>query len=248
MCIRDRIEIANLPPAADWSTSPDSAVPGTQFSLDASSSVDPDGEVVAWFWSVNGIGLSGESIDVLLPGGVHTVSLMIIDDMGSSDTHERELVLGPVSMISDLDVTLDGTEVSLSWTGSSSEYRVYRSTSPISTVVGLTALDPTPAWGDPVPLDMEPVGITSDSYWSETAPAATTLYYAVTTTVDGVEVVWLVEGENMVSINATSAAQAVDTDPTGSTKLLVLPISLIMLLLGAAAITISLTETRRRSP
>ena len=75
-----------------------------------------------------------------------------------------------------------------------------------------------------------------------------TLYYAVTTTVDGVEVVWLVEGENMVSINATSAAQAVDTDPTGSTKLLVLPISLIMLLLGAAAITISLTETRRRSP
>ena len=244
----EEIEIANLPPAADWSTSPDSPVPGTQFSLDPSASLDPDGEVVAWFWSVNGIDLSGESIDVLLPGGVHTVSLMVIDDMGSSDTHERELVLGPVSMISDLDITLDGTEVSLSWTGSSSEYRVYRSTSPISTVVGLTALDPAPAWGNPVPLDMEPVGTTSDSQWSETAPVATILYYAVTSTVDGVEVVWVVEGENMVSIDASSAADAVDTDPTGSTKLLVLPVSAIMVLLGAAAVAISVTETRRRSP
>ena len=244
----EEIEIANLPPAADWSTSPDSPVPGTQFSLDPSASLDPDGEIVAWFWSVNGIDLSGESIDVLLPGGVHTVSLMVIDDMGSSDTHERELVLGPVSMISDLDITLDGTEVSLSWTGSSSEYRVYRSTSPISTVVGLTALDPAPAWGNPVPLDMEPVGTTSDSQWSETAPVATILYYAVTSTVDGVEVVWVVEGENMVSIDASSAADAVDTDPTGSTKLLVLPVSAIMVLLGAAAVAISVTETRRRSP
>ena len=74
------------------------------------------------------------------------------------------------------------------------------------------------------------------------------LYYAVTSTVDGLEVVWVVEGENMVSIDATSAAEAVDTDPMGSTKLLVLPVSAIMVLLGAAAVAISVTETRRRSP
>ena len=52
----------------------------------------------------------------------------------------------------------------------------------------------------------------------------------------------------MVSIDATSAAEAVDTDPMGSTKLLVLPVSAIMVLLGAAAVAISVTETRRRSP
>tara|TARA_Y100001936_G_C15689821_1_gene465405 strand:- start:208 stop:639 length:432 start_codon:yes stop_codon:yes gene_type:complete len=143
---------------------------------------------------------------------------------------------------------MDGTDVSLSWTGSSAEYRVYRSTSPITTVVGLTALDSTPAWGDPVPLDMEPVGTTANTQWSETAPVATTLYYAVTSLVDGVEVVWVVEGENMVSIDASSAADSVDTDPTGSTKLLVLPVSAIMVLLGAAAVAISLTEKKRRSP
>ena len=168
--------------------------------------------------------------------------------MGASDTHESELVLGPVSMVSDLTATLDGTKISLSWSGSSSEYRVYRSSSPITTVVGLTSLDSAPAWGDPVPLDMDPVGITSGTQWSETAPVATTLYYAVTTTVEGMEIVWIVDGENMVSIDATSAAGAVDTDPTGSTKLLVIPISIIMVLLGAAAIAISITESRRRSP
>ena len=244
----EQIVIANLPPAAHWSTSTDPAVPGTQFSLDASPSLDPDGEVVAWFWTINGASLSGASIDVLLPGGVHTVILTVIDDMGSSDIYESELVLGPVSMVSDLSATLDGTEVTLSWMGSSSEYRVYRSTSPITTVVGLTALDPVPAWGDPIPLDMEPVGTTAGVQWSEIAPVAATLYYAVTTNVDGFEVVWLVEGENLVSVNATSAAEAIDTDPTGSTKLLVLPVSFVMVLLGAAAAAISITETRRRSP
>tara|TARA_Y100001970_G_C13493720_1_gene490242 strand:- start:59 stop:406 length:348 start_codon:yes stop_codon:yes gene_type:complete len=114
-------------------------------------------------------------------------------------------------------------------------------------VVGLTSLDSAPVWGDPVPLDMDPVGITSGTQWSETAPVATTLYYAVTTTVEGMEIVWVVDGENMVSIDATSAAGAVETDPSGSTKLLVIPISVIMVLLGAAAIAISITESRRRS-
>jgi len=244
----EMVIIANLPPVADWATSPEPAVPGSEISLDASGAEDPDGEVVAWFWIVNGIGLSGESIDVILPGGVHNVALTVIDDMGASDTHESELVLGPVSIVSGLSATLEGTKVSLSWTGSSSEYRVYRSTSPITTVVGLTALDPVPAWDDPNPLDMEAVGVTSGTQWSETAPVATVLYYAVTSTVDGLEVVWIVEGENMVSVDATSAADAVDTDPTGSTKLLVLPVSAIMVLLGAAAVTISVTEAKRRTP
>ena len=52
----------------------------------------------------------------------------------------------------------------------------------------------------------------------------------------------------MVSVDASSAADSVDTDPTGSTKLLVLPVSLIMVILGAAAVAISLTEAKRRSP
>ena len=99
-----------------------------------------------------------------------------------------------------------------------------------------------------MPLDMDPVGTTSDTQWSETAPVATTLYYAVTSTVDGAEVAWIIEGENMVSVDASSAADSVDTDPTGSTKLLVLPVSLIMVILGAAAVAISLTEAKRRSP
>ena len=191
--------------------------------------------------------MSGPVIDVLLPGGVHTVALTVIDDMGDSDTLEDEIILGSVASVSDLSVSLDGSTVRLSWNGASSEYRIYRSTSPISTVVGLTALDSIPAWGDPIPLDMEPVGSTSDTSWSETAPVATVLYYAVTAVVDGHEVVWIVAGANMVSVDATAAAESVDTDPTGSPKFLTLPIAALLLILGAAAIGITLTESRRRS-
>ena len=215
-------------------------------SFDGSASTDSDGEVVTWFWTVNGVSLSGQVIDVLLPGGVHTVALTVIDDMGDSDTLEEEVVLGSANSVSELSASLDGSTVSLSWAGSSPEYRVYRSTSPITTVVGLTALDSVPAWGDPVPLDMEPAGVTAETSWSETAPVATTLYYAVTTVVDGHEVVW-VSGANMVSVDATAAAESIDTDPTGSPKLLALPIAALLLLLGAAAIGITLAESRRRS-
>ncbi|RZP11565.1 MAG: hypothetical protein EVA35_00915 [Candidatus Poseidoniales archaeon] len=241
------ITIANLPPMAWWTTSPELLVPGAMMSLDGTTSTDSDGEVVTWFWTVNGVSLSGPVIDVLLPGGVHTVALTVIDDMGDSDTLENEIILGSVASVSDLSASLDGSTVRLSWNGASSEYQVYRSTSPISTVVGLTALDSIPAWGDPVPLDMEPVGDTSDTSWSETAPVATVLYYAVTTVVDGHEVVWIVAGANMVSVDATAAAESVDTDPTGSPKLLTLPIAALLLILGAAAIGITLTESRRRS-
>ena len=240
------VTIANLPPSAAWSTSPEILIPGTLSSFDGSASTDSDGEVVTWFWTVNGVSLSGQVIDVLLPGGVHTVALTVIDDMGDSDTLEEEVVLGSANSVSELSASLDGSTVSLSWAGSSPEYRVYRSTSPITTVVGLTALDSVPAWGDPVPLDMEPAGVTAETSWSETAPVATTLYYAVTTVVDGHEVVW-VSGANMVSVDATAAAESIDTDPTGSPKLLALPIAALLLLLGAAAIGITLAESRRRS-
>ena len=245
--ISKEIAIANLPPLAWWSASPEPLVPGAMMSLDGTASIDSDGEVVTWFWTVNGVSLSGPVIDVLLPGGVHTIALTVIDDMGDSDTLENEVILGSVNSVSELSASLDGSTVRLSWNGASSEYRVYRSTSPITTVVGLTALDPLPVWGDPVPFDMEPVGVTSDTSWSETAPVATTLYYAVSTLVDGNEVVWLVDGVNMVSVDATAAAESIDTDPTGSPKLLALPIAALLLILGAAAIGITLVENRRRS-
>jgi len=240
------VTIANLPPSSYWSTSPEPMIPGAIARFDGNASADSDGEVVNWFWTVNGVSLSGQVIEVLLPGGVHTVSLTVIDNMGDSDTLENEVVLGSVNSVSELYASLDGSTVRLYWSGASPEYRVYRSTSPITTVVGLTALDPVPAWGDPVPLDMEPVGVTADTYWSETAPVATTLYYAVTTVVDGHEVVW-VSGANMVSVDATAAVESIDTDPTGSPKFLALPIAALLLLLGAAAIGITLAESRRRS-
>ena len=240
------IAISNLPPMAWWSASPEPLIPGAMMSLDGTASIDSDGEVVTWFWTVHGVSLSGPVIDVLLPGGVHTIALTVIDDMGDSNTLENEVVLGSVNSVSELSGSLDGSTVILAWNGASSEYRIYSSTSPITTVVGLTALDAVPAWGDPVPLDMIPIGVTSDTSWSGTVPAATVLYYAVTTVIDGHEVVW-VSGANMVSVDATTAAESIDTDPTGSPKLLALPIAALLLILGAAAIGITLAESRRRS-
>ena len=45
--------------------------------------------------------------------------------------------------------------------------------------------------GEALVTDLEPVGETTEVSWSETAPVASNLFYAVTAEVGGLEVLWL---------------------------------------------------------
>ena len=71
------IEIANVPPTAMISTSPEPPVAGAFITLDASMSTDIDGEIIHHMWDVNGVSLTGEIVNVQLGAGSHSVMLTV---------------------------------------------------------------------------------------------------------------------------------------------------------------------------
>ncbi len=85
--------VPNLPPVAD--AGPDQSVVDADNSgseavtLDGSGSVDADGTIVSWSWSVNGLEVgTGETLDVAAHAGIHTVTLTVTDDEGATDTDD----------------------------------------------------------------------------------------------------------------------------------------------------------------
>jgi len=240
------VVIANVAPTASWESETSPPTPGAMATFDASSSGDPDGSISSYIWIINGVGLTGETVDVLLPSGIHSVSLTVIDDMGMSDTISNQITYGDVITVQSLEATVSGATVTLSWTDDASEeYRIYRSTSPITTVVGLTSMDEAPGWGELTPVQMNPEGATSMKTWSEQAPVASTLYYVVTTVVDGNEVVWVLDGQNHVSVDASTAGESAE-ESGGSSDILPLVLTAMLFVLGASAIGIAMAERKRR--
>jgi hypothetical protein len=222
------ITITNLAPIPAWKTLLESPLAGSKVSLDGSDSIDLDGEVINWIWLVNGVSYIGQSIEVVLGSGTHSVGLTTIDDWGDSASITSDLTLGSVQMVDSLAVNLIGTKVELSWSGIGDDYRIYHSTSPITSVA-----------------DMMPIGSSESSSWSEVAPVATTVYYAVTQIIDGQEVIWISVGENVVNIDATAASGASDNNPTGSILFLQLPLILLFISMAIGSMTYVIVGRRR---
>ena len=111
--------------------------------LDGAKSKDKDGEIVSYSWSLNGAEKgTGETAEITLPVGEHTIVLTVTDNGGLSDTDEVEIMIkegpnrapvadaGPdqsltdVARLGQLEVQLDasgstdpdGTIESYSWT------------------------------------------------------------------------------------------------------------------------------------
>ena len=198
--------------------------------FDGSSSLDPDGTINNWLWQINGQSFSGSSAEILLGEGTHIVRLTVTDNFGSSITVQDLYSLGPVSMISNLNSEISSTDIELSWSGNAEEYRIYRSSYSTET------LD-----------EMQLVGVTNENNWNEIAPIASNLYYAVTIVVGDNEILWLDNGTNIVSIDASSVTNYVDDSPTGSLTILSIPLSIILLLLAVSSLVISLRVKKRRS-
>ena len=224
------VEVSNLPPIPSWSTIPEISIPGSMIMFDGSSSLDPDGTINNWLWQINGQSFSGSTAEILLGEGTHIVRLTVTDNFGSSITLQDLYSLGPVSMISNLDSEISGTDIELSWSGNAEEYRIYRSSYSTET------LD-----------EMQLVGVTNENNWDEVAPIASNLYYAVTIVVGDNEILWLDNGTNVVSVDASSVTNYVDDSPTGSITILSIPLTIIFLLLAVSSLIISLRVKKRRS-
>ena len=179
--------------------------------------------------------------------GPHSISLTVVDDMQETQSSVSTIVYDEPQTPLSLTATLQEDRVNLVWAGSSDEYRIYRSTTPISSVVGLTMFDDKPVWGEPVPSPLIPIESTTYQEWSEPVPVATTLYYVVTSVVDGQEVVWVVDGQNHVSIDATSIASVNLESTEEATPLTSAIISGIMISLGVLSLIFALFEARRKS-
>lgn len=234
------IEIANVPPTAIISTSPQPPIAGAFITLDGSMSADLDGEIIHYMWDVNGVSLTGEMVNVQLGTGSHSVTLTVVDDMGETGVGVSYITFGEVTSVSDLSATLSGSEVELSWewTEGETNFRIYRSSSPFTSLEHGTN-------GEALVTDLEPVGETTELSWSETAPVASNLYYAVTAEVGGLEVLWLFEMDNTASVDASEAPSSIDIEPTGSISVMSLPVTIIMLLVGIASIGITVFGRRR---
>ena len=179
--------------------------------------------------------------------GPHSISLTVTDNMQEVQSSTSSIVYDEPQTPLSLVATLDGDQVSLVWAGSSDEYRIYRSTTPISSVVGLTMFDEIPVWGEPIPTPLTPVGSTTYQEWSEPVPVATTLYYVVTSVVENQEVVWIVDGQNHISVDATSIASATQESTEEVSPTISLAISGLMATLGVLSLIFAVTEARRKS-
>jgi hypothetical protein len=85
--------VANVPPMAD--AGPDQSVTDADNSgsedvtLDGSASMDPDGAIASWSWTVDGTEVANtETATVTFDVGVHTVTLTVTDDEGATDTDD----------------------------------------------------------------------------------------------------------------------------------------------------------------
>jgi outer membrane protein assembly factor BamB len=179
--------------------------------------------------------------------GPHSISLTVVDDMQETQSSISTIVYDEPQTPQSLTATLQGDRVNLVWAGPSDEYRIYRSTTPISSVVGLTMFDDMPVWGEPVPSPLIPIGSTTYQEWSEPVPVATTLYYVVTSVVNDQEIVWVVDGQNHVSVDATSIASENLESTEEATPLASVIISGIMISLGVLSLIFAFFEARRKS-
>ena len=235
------IIISNIPPVALMNDISDSIVPGSLSSLDGSLSTDIDGNIISWMWTINGQEISGQIINLLLEPGTHQIILKVTDDLGKSSTIQTNININAIKTVDNLITDIDGLNVNLQWTwdGPSTAFNIYRSTSPIDSVIGLTSLDKKPQWGEPVPTRLIPIGITNETTWSEKVPIGAEVYYAITTFLDGEEVIWVSSDVNVVSIDASSAVD-INLNENSENSFLSIISSFILIIMGISSIILNL--------
>ena len=184
------ITIGNLDPIAAFNI-PELIMIESETILNAESSTDPDGSIVAWFWNIGGSTYSGPIISHVFELGNTEVNLTVLDENGGIDFLVVDIEAVRGSTISDLVVSKDGSfiDLSWSWSGSDTEFYVWRSSSPLEnrndlSIATLIATTNQTGFQDPIFL-------------------AGTHYYTVTVDIDGIENQFI-SNENLGSLELTN--------------------------------------------
>uniref|UniRef100_UPI000E2547C2 thrombospondin type 3 repeat-containing protein n=1 Tax=Lewinella sp. IMCC34191 TaxID=2259172 RepID=UPI000E2547C2 len=91
--------LANQAPIAMATATPNSGVAPLTVEMDGSGSRDSDGTIVAYDWAWSGGTVAGVSGSIVLPEGVHEVSLTVTDDDGATGTTMVRIAVGNSVML-----------------------------------------------------------------------------------------------------------------------------------------------------
>ena len=184
-----QITIDNLAPSADFII-PESVMIESDTVLDAQSSSDVDGSIVAWFWTIGESTYSGPVVSHEFGLGTTEVNLTVLDEHGGIDYLKISLEAVRGSTISDFTVTKEESFIDLSWNwaGPETQFYVWRSSS---------------SFEDRSDLDSANlIATTNKTELQDPIFLAGTYFYTVTVDVGGVEN-QLVSNENLGSIELT---------------------------------------------
>ncbi len=82
-----------------------------QVALDGFGSSDPDGTIVSYSWSENGVEIAaGVNPQVNLNVGVHTVTLTVTDDAGATGIDEVVITVNPNTTGATITITVPPTD------------------------------------------------------------------------------------------------------------------------------------------
>jgi len=218
--------ISNLLPTAEF-TAGDTVLIEAMTQLDGSLSTDSDGEIVAWFWNVGATSYSGEKVSVILTDPNTIVNLTVIDSNGGTSSQEYIITAswGPIASNLEASVSNGAVNLNWNWEGDATTFTVWRTHEPIVHSSGL--------------LEIESVGQTNSTTWSEPLHLAGNYHYTVTADVGDVHNPRI--SSNTVSV-ALDVSQMPQLEPAGDSSLGTTMTSLLAFLLIFGALATALID------
>jgi len=218
--------IDNLLPTAEF-TAGDTVLIEAMTQLDGSLSTDSDGEIVAWFWNVGTTSYAGEKVSVILTDPLTIVNLTVIDSNGGTSSQEYTITAswGPIASNLEASVSNGAVNLNWNWEGDATTFTVWRTHEPIVHSSGL--------------LEIESVGQTNSTTWSEPLHLAGNYHYTVTADVGDVHNPRI--SSNTVSV-ALDVSQMPQLEPAGDSSLGTTMTSLLAFLLIFGALATALID------
>jgi len=205
--------ISNTAPVATI-TAPESLIQGALVTFSADQSTDIDGAVVNAIWSVDGVVVhNGMSFTTLMSEQI-TIQVKVIDDMGDTDSISQTFDGELPPYATNVEVSVDGTEVVITWEGAANEWAVIH--------------------------NGEVIGITTANSYRHSPTMEGNHTYNVIPIVDGQQIQWeSEESTDSVELNSNNVPEKPGPSETAG-----MVFSIILLLVGVTGVALSFIPRR----
>lgn len=205
--------ISNTAPVAAI-TAPESLIQGALVTFSADQSTDIDGAVVNAIWSVDGAVVhNGMSFTTLMSEQI-AIQVKVIDDMGDTDSISQTFDGELPPYATEVEVSVDGTEVVITWEGAANEWAVLH--------------------------NGEVIGITTENSYRHSPTMEGNHTYNVIPIVDGQQIQWeSEESTDSVELNSNNVPEKPGPSETAG-----MVFSIILLLVGVTGVALSFIPRR----